>query len=214
MPCLVRPRWKAVATSASMPAPTASRYSITVTSAPRRRQTEPSSSPITPAPMTISRFGTDGSDRAPVESTIRPATKSTPGRGVGSEPVAMMMFLAATTVLDPSAAVTSTWPGATMRPRPFSQSTLFFLNRNSMPLVRAVTLSAFWAIICVRSSSGVPTLMPRPAKSLPAASNSSEACSRALDGIQPTFRQVPPRVSRISTQAAFSPNCPARMAAL
>jgi len=83
-----------------------------------------------------------------------------------------------------------------------------------MPLVRAVTLSAFWAIIWPRSSSGVPTLMPRPANSLPAASNSSEACSRALDGMQPTFKQVPPRVSRISTQATFRPSCPERMAAL
>ena len=35
--------------------------------------------------------------------------------------------------------------------------------------------------------------MPRPAKSFLAASNISEACSRALDGMQPTFRQVPPQ---------------------
>ena len=32
-------------------------------------------------------------------------------------------------------------------------------------------------------------------------SNSSDDCSSALDGMQPIFRQVPPRVARFSTQA-------------
>ena len=82
-----------------------------------------------------------------------------------------------------------------------------------MPLVRAVTLSSFCLCICGRSSSGV-TLMPSPAKALPAASYISEACRSALDGMQPTFRQVPPRVARFSTQATLSPSWPARMAAL
>ena len=35
----------------------------------------------------------------------------------------------------------------------------------------------------------------------------------AFDGMQPTLRQVPPKVSRLSTQAAFSPSCAARIAA-
>ena len=56
--------------------------------------------------------------------------------------------------------------------------------------------------------------MPSPAKSLTASSYISEACSSALEGMQPTFRQVPPRVSRISTQATFRPSWPARIAAL
>ncbi len=43
-----------------MPGRMRSRNSTTVTSAPSRRQTEPSSSPITPAPTTISFFGTLG----------------------------------------------------------------------------------------------------------------------------------------------------------
>ena len=83
-----------------------------------------------------------------------------------------------------------------------------------MPLVRPPTLSCFCDIICSRFSFSAPTSMPRIGNSLIAASYSSDACSRALDGMQPTFRQVPPKVSRISTQAAFSPSCPARMAAL
>ena len=36
---------------------------------------------------------------------------------------------------------------------------------------------------------------------------------RALDGIQPTFKQVPPRVPLFSTQAVFKPNWAAFMAA-
>ena len=39
--------------------------------APSRRHTEPSSSPITPAPTTSSRFGTLSSTSAPVEDTMR-----------------------------------------------------------------------------------------------------------------------------------------------
>ena len=96
-----------------------------------------------PAPTTIIVLGTAGRARAPVESTTLPSMKSTPGRGVGSEPVAMTMSLAVRVVFDPSAASTSTWPGPVIRPRPLIQSALFFLNRNSMPLVRAVTLSCF-----------------------------------------------------------------------
>ena len=36
--------------------------------------------------------------------------------------------------------------------------------------------------------------MPRSAKWAPASSNSSEACSRAFEGMQPILRQVPPKV--------------------
>jgi hypothetical protein len=45
-----------------------------------------------------------------------------------------------------------------------------------------------------------------------ASSNISEDCSSALEGMQPTFRQVPPSVSRFSTQATFRPSWAARMA--
>ena len=61
-----------------------------------------------PAPTTIRCFGTAGSDRAPVESTTLPSSKATPGRGVGSEPVAMTMFFAESVLTAPPAVVTST----------------------------------------------------------------------------------------------------------
>ena len=166
-----------------------------------------------PAPTTISFFGTAGSDRAPVESMTLPSSNATPGSGVGSDPVAMTMFLASRVWTAPLAAVTSTLPLPTILPLPLIHSTLFFLNRNSIPLVRAVTLSSLALCIWPRFSLG-STSMPILANSPLAASHSSEACSRALDGMQPTFRQVPPRVERISTQATLRPSWPARIAAL
>ena len=54
-----------------MPGRMRSRNSTTVTSAPSRRHTEPSSSPITPAPTTSSCSGTSSSASAPVEETMR-----------------------------------------------------------------------------------------------------------------------------------------------
>jgi hypothetical protein len=82
--------------SSSMPGRIWSRYSTTVTLAPSRRHTEPSSSPITPPPITTRWLGTCGSSSAPVESTIRSWSTVTPGSGVTDEPVAMTMFLART----------------------------------------------------------------------------------------------------------------------
>ena len=132
----------------------------------------------------------------------------TPGSGVTDEPVAITMFLAVT--LCPP---TLTVCGSVKLARPLSQVTLFFLNRNSMPPVSCFTASRRWPCMASRSSSGV-TLMPILAR-LPflAASKYSDACSIALDGMQPTLRQVPPSVSRSSAQAVFSPSCAARIAA-
>ncbi len=83
-----------------------------------------------------------------------------------------------------------------------------------MPLVSWSTEACFCCIITGRFSLGAGTSMPRPAKSLDAISNSSEAWSSALDGMQPTLRQVPPSVGPLSTQATFRPSWPARMAPL
>ena len=85
---------------------------------------------MTPAPITTSFFGILFSDRAPVEVTTTFSSTSTPGRAEGSEPVAMMMFLASWT-----SSPTLTLPASGMVAQPLIQSILFFLNRNSIPLV-------------------------------------------------------------------------------
>ena len=87
--------------------------------------------------MTTMVFGTAFSVSAPVEVTTVSSSMVTPCRLEASEPVAITIFFARW-VSSP----TLTWPGAGMLAQPFSQVTLFFLNRNSIPLVLPVTTSA------------------------------------------------------------------------
>ena len=112
-----------------------------------------------------------------------------PGSGVTDEPVAMTMFFARDAAVADLDRV-----GVSKLARPFSHSTLFFLNRNSMPCVRPFTASLRAACIVPRSSSTPSAFTPHLA-SVPscASSNSSDAWSSALDGMQPTLRQVPPK---------------------
>ena len=67
--------------------------------------------------------------------------------------------------------------------------------------------------MAARSSFTPLVLTPWAASSWPAISNSSESWSSAFDGMQPTFRQVPPSVPRLSTQATDRPSWAARIAA-
>ena len=106
-----------------------SRNSTTVTCAPSLRQTEPSSSPITPAPITRSRAGTWSSAIAWSEVTMRLPSMSTPRSLATSEPVAMTICFVSSVWVLPSAAFTSTLPGAAMRPKPCTVSILFFFSR-------------------------------------------------------------------------------------
>ena len=93
-PCFLKIFAASLRTSPSMPGNNWSRYSTTVTFAPRRNHTLPSSSPITPPPMTTICSGTLGRASAPVESTMIFWSISTPGKGVTDDPVAIMKFLA------------------------------------------------------------------------------------------------------------------------
>ena len=81
-----------------------------------------------------------------------------------------------------------------------------------MPLTLAPTTSPFRACMRARSSETAPTLTPCSASLCVASWKCSEDCSSAFDGMQPTFRQVPPSVARFSTQATFMPSWAARIA--
>ena len=70
-------------------------------------------------------------------------------------------------LLAPSAAVTSTRPGAAIRPVPVKAVILFFLNRKPTPLTLPATVSSLCFIIAARSSFGGPTTMPSGAKRVP-----------------------------------------------
>ena len=73
-PCFLKILLASLRTSPSKPGRIWSRNSTTVTCEPSRRHTEPSSSPITPPPMTTMRLGTSASSSAPVDR------RSAPGR--------------------------------------------------------------------------------------------------------------------------------------
>lgn len=71
-----------------------SRNSITCTSEPKRWYTDPSSSPITPAPITINFFGILPNLSAPEELTVTLSSISIFGRLDGSDPEAMTIDFA------------------------------------------------------------------------------------------------------------------------
>ena len=82
-----------------------------------------------------------------------------------------------------------------------------------MPWVRVFTTWFLLPSIVGRSSSTPLTLTPCLAMPCPASSNRCEECSSALEGMQPTLRQVPPSAPRFSTQATLSPSWAALIAA-
>merc|ERR1719219_1349509 len=93
--------------------PTCPGNSTAVTSDPSLDQTDPNSTPMTPAPMRTIFCGTSLRLRAPVDDTMRSSSMVIPGKGVTSDPVAIMTFLALMTSLtEPSGAITETsfWP--------------------------------------------------------------------------------------------------------
>lgn len=53
---------------------------------------------------------------------------------------------------------------------------------------------------------GESNSIPKPLKCFSASSYLWEMFNKALEGIQPTFKQVPPKVPLPSTQAVFNPN--------
>src|SRR3974377_2172890 len=110
MPCFSNRRCVCRRTSPSMPGKTPSKNSTKVTFDPSRRQTEPSSRPMTPAPTTMRCFGTSGSDSAPVDDTIRFSSISIPRSLATSEPVAIAIALASSVCVLPPSPCTPTLP--------------------------------------------------------------------------------------------------------
>ena len=128
-----------------------------------RRQTLPSSSPMTPAPMMQTRPGTASQSSAPAESTTMSPVSGVAFSSIGTEPVAMMTFFAAWVLSPPSRSVTLTCLSARSSPVPFNQSILFDLNSISMPPVSSLTMPSFRLIIFGTSRDTLPTLMPMSA---------------------------------------------------
>lgn len=92
----------------------------------------------------------------------------------------------------------------------FHKHTLYFLNKCSMPPVRPLTLLFLASIILSKSMLTSFTMTPWCLKSLRACSYKCDECSSALEGMQPTFKHVPPRDPRDSTHAVCTTRRSAR----
>mmetsp|Transcript_8449 Transcript_8449/g.20031 ORF Transcript_8449/g.20031 Transcript_8449/m.20031 type:complete len:337 (-) Transcript_8449:60-1070(-) len=216
MPCRLSSLCTSLATSRSLGNATWSVNSTTVTSAPRRDHTEPSSRPITPPPTTTSDSGTAPNSSAPVLDTTRCSSNLRNGSSVGALPVAITT-LRARTVLSCSplvASATATVCGSTNEPRPTSCVTPYFLNRPAMPPVRPTTVFCFSFCILATSTSTPLVLMPYfLSKSYFASWYRCDALSSALLGMQPRLRHVPPSAPLSSTHVVRRPSCAALIAA-
>jgi hypothetical protein len=79
-------------------------------------------------------------------------------------------------------------------PMPRTTVTLRILAIAARPPVSLPTTLFLWPCSLARSMVGLPKLTPSESKWL-TSSITAATCSSALDGMQPTFRQTPPRVA-------------------
>ena len=116
------------------------------------------------------RFGTCGSDSAPVDETMVSSSMSMPGSRATSEPVAMTMLLVSSVCAPPAASRTSTLPGAPMVAVPCMVSILFFFIRKATPSTLPFTPWSLKASILGKSSLGGGSSMPMAPRLCPASS--------------------------------------------
>ena len=155
---LVKMRHASLATLSSAAARKPGSASRMTTFEPSRRHTLPSSSPITPAPITPSRSGTSVNASAPTLSQTSAWSTGTPGRWRALEPVATMTAFASATSASrrrrsPRPASHSA-PRPTNLPWPLSQTILFLRKSVSMPFVIFETIPSLRAIIFAMSIFG------------------------------------------------------------
>ena len=118
-----------------------------------------------------------------------------------------------TVVVEPSGAATESMFGEVKVPVPTRVWTLRCLARPARPPVSRVTTPSFQPRRASRSMVGAVKVSPAWLISLVSAMTLA-ACSRALEGMQPTLRQTPPRGPRESTITTFLPRSAARNAAV
>jgi len=185
---------------------------MTVTWLPNCANTEANSTPIAPLPRMTMLFGTSRSFSASSLVMMRWRSISMPGTparaGPGGDddlPGGELLGIGP---------VTSTVPCPSRRAVPLIQSILFFLNRKAMPAVSSLTTLSLRAWIWPMSNVGwaPPNEMPQSF----ACWTTFQACacsSRALVGMQPQFRQVPPSARLLLDDRHLEAELGARMAA-
>ena len=198
--------------SRSQPGISASVSSTTLTFAPSASYTVAISRPMMPPPITSSRFGMSASSSAPVESMTR-GSSGRPGMRTDSEPAAMMHCSKPTTCFLPSASPHLDAPRRDEPCRcrgPLRPCAAWRGSRGRRSACRRPCSSTAQLR---RHRSSAPNLMPCTAIDS-ASSMTLAACSSALDGMQPTFRQTPPSCGQRSTSVTLRPRSAARNAAV
>ena len=188
-----------------------SRISTTVMAEPSAPYTWAISRPMTPPPTMSSRAGTEPRASAAVESQMR-GSSGQPGRVTGELPVARMASVKRTRVI-PSAPCTSRVSGPVNTPRPVSRVTLRARQSVSRPVRNWPITRSVWPRRAARSICGGPKRSPKVSAAR-ASSITSAACSRVLEGMQPTFRQTPPSCGPSSIRQTSRPRSAARKAAV
>ena len=206
MPCAVSDRWSRFESSRSKPTAMRGRNSSMVTSEPSRFQTEPSSRPIAPAPITSSSFGGSVKQSASVLLTIALPSNFANGSSIGELPMAMTMFFVSSSCVWPFDNLTETFPGAVIVPSPSNVVTLFVFINARTPLVNVFTTLSLRCCIFGRSTCTPSITMPCFTASIFANMKWSLEVSSALLGMQPMFRHVPPSSFSFSTSAVFNPS--------
>ena len=168
---------------------------------------------MTPPPITTMLFGRASKLKASVEVMTRFLSSLMNGRDAGFDPVAMIMCSPRMLCALPFSGFTSTVCASLKLPKPWCTVIPFFFIKKSMPPTVCSTTSPLRAIMRLKSNFNPPVEMPWVSNWCAAWWKCSELSSNALDGMHPTFKQVPPRELYFSTNAVFLPNCAARMAA-
>ncbi len=160
---------------------------------------------MTPPPTMARRSGTSGRSRALALSHIR-ASSGQPGSRTGDDPTAIT-----------ACSKSSSAPSISILFSPMNLAAplirLTFRLRASppRPLVSCSTIASFLVRSCWRSTAGLPKSIPQSAI-CSASRITSAACNRALEGMHPSFRHTPPRLSRASTRVTLRPRSAARKA--
>ena len=145
-----------------------------------------------PPPMTSIVSGISWRFNAPVESMIL-GSSGRNGSLTGSEPAAMMAFSNRTVVVPLFDSIWRWWESRKV-PFPVRHSTLRCFASDFRPLVSLPTTEFFHAESLIGAIFGVPKSIPWSFMAC-ASSMTFAAWSKALEGMHPTFRQTPPRLS-------------------
>src|SRR4029077_5712379 len=168
--------------------------------------------PMYPPPITSSVFGTSGRSSALVESMRRGLSSLRLGTTLGREPVAMMMRSKVRFSSPPAVFITFNVVEFTNAALPWTNWTERCLDNCPSPPVSFLTTLSFHPRSLFRSTLGSPNSMPQ-FFACSVSSSSLAACSRALDGMQPRYRQTPPGFTSGSIIVTFMPKSAARNAA-